>query len=510
MRVSIVALAFLASLLAVPGAPRAAAQEDPYTLEVNPFKNALTGWERTGSDKAFTWNSADSTLTLKGQSGKDPPRLVYAKSPWEKGELRMQVKKGARKLRFVVAPPAPAKPVALELPASALKSTAWTDVAVRLGPGKATILSIGGDGTETEAAAAEIPAGAACRFGFEAPSGTDAVVTGVKLRWVYQDEPQVCEPGFESTFDGKSLAEWRPSREKDAPCFTVEKGLIVGTVRTEEDGWLVLSSRRVKSYELRMRALWSTTALVIRALEVPGQGGQINRFDTVQVAITDLLDPAGMNEIVSRVADGKCTVTINGKAVVDAKVKDADPAPISLFLPKGKRFFLRDIRIKDLSPGAAPAPSPPSSGAPARGGEGAPAAQAPGWKPKGGFAESEGVWQVAEAPAEGAGLVSLAADVSFYECRFKVGKGATALSVVPRANRGIERAPGVRLPEALFEKDDWTEVVLKMGVMTAHVLVAGEEVGTLEADTAIGPPGIRVGGGGSVRLKDLALVPLRK
>ncbi len=505
MRIPLLALA---ALFPLPAPDPAAAEGEPEVLQFDPFKNGFDGWARTGSDRAFTLNQQEATLTLKGMSGKEVPRLVCTKRAWDRGELRMQVKKGGRKLRLLVQPAPDGKPVVLELPSSAMKPGNWTDVALRLLPAKAALVVAGADGVETEVASAEIPAGVACRFGFEAPPGTDAVATGVRFRRVYEDEPQVCEEGFVSTFDGKALGPWQSGRADLAGVFSVEKGLILGVVRTEEIGWLALGDRRLKSYELRLRAIWGTTSLIVRAIEVAPEG-KFNKLDSVEISLTDHLDAEGMSDVVVRVADGGCAMSVNGKTVFDSKVKpDFDPTFISLFLAKGRKLLLRDIRIRGLDPGAAAAPRPtPTRPEP---GAGAPKPQAPGWTPKGEFTEAGGAWEVAEAPAGGAGLVSLAADTASYEMRFKVARGAQGLSFVPRANRGIERAPGIRLPEALFEKEEWTEVVVKVDLLSARVQVAGEEVGALEVEQAAGPPGIRVAGGGKARLKDLEIRGLRK
>ena len=261
----IVSLALAALALALPGRPAAA--DDDYTLQFDPFKNGFEGWQRTGSDKAFTLNQQEGTLTIKGQGGKDAPRLVWTKSTWDRGELRLQAKKGCRKLRLLVQPMPDGKPVVLELPSSAMKPANWTDVALRLLPAKAVLVVSGADGAESEVASAEVPAGVSCRFGIEAPSGSDLVATGVKIRRVYEDDPQICEEGFESLFDGKSLGSCVPMRPEDGTAFSVEKGLLVGQIRSEDAAYLVLGGHRAFGpYELRFRALWCTTFLEVRAV----------------------------------------------------------------------------------------------------------------------------------------------------------------------------------------------------------------------------------------------------
>src|SRR5690242_1348122 len=120
--------ALLALALLLPAAPAAAqglGESGPLPpLKVNPVKKGLDGWEKSGSDKAFAWNDAESTLTLKGQSGKEPPRLVYAKVQWDGGAIRFQAKKGARKVRVVLQPVPKAAPIAVEFPKDAVKAAA--------------------------------------------------------------------------------------------------------------------------------------------------------------------------------------------------------------------------------------------------------------------------------------------------------------------------------------------------------------------------------------------------
>jgi hypothetical protein len=292
----------------------------------------------------------------------------------------------------------------------------------------------------------------------------------------------------------------------------VDRGLLVGEDRTGQGAGIFLAHRAYASYEMRFRALWGTNFLEIRAVEVAGQGGQVNKFDTVQVNLADNIDPENVNDFVVRVADGKCVITVNGKAVFEQKVRDFGTTPIGLFVAKGRKFLLRDIRVKDL----APERSQPLGGAPAREEKkpepkpDAPPQAGSLWAPKGGFAEEGGVWTIEEAPDSGAGLLCLAGNAASYELRFKVGRGADGLTVVPRANRGVDRSGGIRLPEAYFEKDEWTEVVLRMDLLTAKATVGGKEAGTLDVEEAVGPPAFRVHGGGRARIRDLSIAPLKK
>ncbi|HEU4395832.1 MAG TPA: hypothetical protein VFS92_09720, partial [Planctomycetota bacterium] len=224
------ALLLLAAVL-VP----AAAQDDPWTLRLNPFRSGFTGWTRTGADKAFTWSDADQTVVVKGQSGKEAPRLVHSRIAWDRGGMKFQAKKGAKKVRVVLLPAAgDGKPVALEFPRDAVGAANWTDLAMRITKGKAALLAPGPDGGDKEVASAEIPDGSRWRFGFEAPSGTDATLGMIRFERVYEEEPQFCEPEFQPLFDGTGLAPWQPGRPEDANVFRVEKGVLVGEPRVED------------------------------------------------------------------------------------------------------------------------------------------------------------------------------------------------------------------------------------------------------------------------------------
>jgi hypothetical protein len=489
------------------GAPAARPQDDPFTLKSNPLRKGLDGWDRTGSDKVFVWSADEGSLTVKGASGKEPPRAVYTKVAWDRGGLRFQAKKGAKKIRVYLQPSA-GKAVVLEFPRDAVKGATWTDLGVVLRAGKAVLLAPGADGKEAEVLSADLPAGSVFRFGFEAPSGTEAVLSGVHLERVYEDEPQIAEPGFESTFDGKSLGSWQPGRPEDQGIFSADRGLLVGEARTG-DGMLALGSQEFAAYELRMRALWVTSALMVRAVQFPGQDGMVNKFDTIQPNLSDYLDPENLNDIVIRVAAGSCTVVVNGKKVLDEKVRPFETTPVLLLLRQGKRFYLRDIRIKNLSAeaGAAGAPPPPRPKTdPKADPKAAPAA---GWTAKGDFTGDNGTWS-ASGSREIAGILCQAGDLASYELRFKVGKGAEGLSLVPRGNRGVDRSAGMRLADALFAKEEWTEVVLRTELMTARVSAGGAAAGTLQVDEAVGPPGIRVAPGGKATIKDLVVSLLKK
>jgi hypothetical protein len=346
----------LAALLALgpaAAAPAAPPGEGLAPLKVNPLRKGLDGWERSGTapDKAFAWNSAESVLTIKGQSGKEPPRLVFSKVEWDQGSLRFQAKKGARKIRVVLQPVPKAAPVALEFPKDAIKAAQWTDLGVALRGTKAVLLVPGADGNDAEVGSAEIPAGARFRFGFEAPPGTDAVLTGIVVQREYEDAPPFAEEGFTPIFDGKTLEGWRPLNPDDAPLFTVENGLLVGQVRAEGGGGIFHVARMLKEYELRFRAYWGTTHLAVRAVEFPGADGKINKFDSIQVNLGDNIDPENVNDISIRVAGGACVITVNGKKVLEEKVKPFDETPVGFFVERGKKFLLRDIRVRDIPAG---------------------------------------------------------------------------------------------------------------------------------------------------------------
>lgn len=503
----LVAAALLAAALLLSfgvAVPAAWAQEDPWTLRLNPFRRGLDGWTRLGPEKSFTWTEGETSLAIKGQSGKEPPRLVYGKALWERGAMRLQAKKGARKLRLVLVPEKGGAAVGLEAPRDALQGGTWCDLALRFDDGRAALLVPVGEGKEREVASAALPAEGRYRMGFEAPSGTEAVVSNVTLERVLRERPPFHEPEFEPVFDGTQLAPWEPGNAASASVFRAERGVLVGEVRVEDYGWLVLGDRSYKAYELRMNALWSTTALEVRAVDVPGEGGQIHRLDSVQVNLTDHLDPEIVNEVSIRAAEGKVVAVVNGKKVLDVKTKDFAPTPISFLVARGKRCMLRDIRIRDLAPEAterssgppSPAGDPPPGEKPAGG---------PAWTVKGGFSEKGGTWTAENAEA-GTGLVQGGTPASF-ELRFKVGKGTAGLSVLPRAGRGVTRSSGIRLDDAHFAKAEWTEVVLRVELLTAKVLVGGAEAGFLDLDQAAGPPGLRVDAGGSARVKDLVLEP---
>jgi hypothetical protein len=361
------ARAAAALLLLAAGSLAAAAppQEDPWTLRVGLTKAGLDGWARTGTavEKAFAWNRDEGTLAMKGQSGKEPPRIVWPRIAWDRGEFRFQAKKGARKVRVVLVPAAGGKAIPCDFPGSAVKSAAWTDLAVRVGGGKASLLAWEGEAPEAEVASVPLPEGTAVRFGLEAPAGTEAVLTGLFLRRTYEEGPQACEEGFASLFDGEGLGEWVPFLPEYAPAFSVEKGLLDGTWRGEGSAGLIYRGRKFTTYELRFRALWGTTFLMVRALEVPGREGKINRFETAQPNLTDYLDPDDLHDVVVRVTKEHCRVTVDGKQVFEQKVKEVSETSVILWVDQGKRFRLRDLRVRDI--GEEPATEPPPGAPPA-------------------------------------------------------------------------------------------------------------------------------------------------
>ena len=361
IRGGLLAAALAAVALAAPSA-RAGGEEDPFLLKVDPFKSGLEFWERTGAwDKVFSWSADASTLAVKGTGGKEPPRIVYPRVAWDRFEMRFQVKKGLRKLRFVLRPvaaagPGPAAsagdPVLVEVPGSAARGGTWSDVVVRVGAGRAAVLLPDPAGEKEIGATAfpaTLPAGTRFRVGIEAPSGYEASLSGFRLVRKYENEPQVCEDGFISTFNGTDLGDWRPNDPAMASLFRVENGLLVAEVRDQEAGWLVLAGRAARNFELRMRAVWGSNSLQIRAIEVPGEGGKIRMLDTIQMNVTDTLEPEDFTDIVVRVEANVCSITVNGKKVLDSKVvPDRPVVPVSFFVFKGKKCFLRDLRFKDL------------------------------------------------------------------------------------------------------------------------------------------------------------------
>jgi hypothetical protein len=131
-----------------------------------------------------------------------------------------------------------------------------------------------------------------------------------------------------------------------------------------------------------------------------------------------------------------------------------------------------------------------------------------GWKGAGGAVEKDGGWSVEDAGDE-TGVVCDASKLGSYELRFKVGKGADGLAVVPRATRGLKRAPGIRLDASLFAAEEWTEVVLRVVLLKATVTVGGKDAGAMDLDHASGPPAVRVDAGGHASLKDLRVEPVR-
>jgi len=488
----------------------ARAVEDPYVMEINPFKDGLDSWERTGKDKAFTWDREGATLTVKGQSGKEVPVLLYPGFRAEKFEVSLRVKKFARKLKLLLRPSTGAEDVTLEIPKGYVKD-AWNEFLLRVASGKAVLLS-----GEEEAASVDLPADASFRFGFDGSYGGDGVVSDLRIVQRYENPPQFCEEGFTSVFDGATMGPWRPHKPEMEPLFTIDSGLLIGEVRAEDFGMLALVTQKYKAYDFRLRALWGSDYLEVRAVEVPGLGGIVNKMDTIQTKLSDYLRRDGMTDIGIRVENGKCVIVVDGKTVLDVATAEFGETFVSLILTKGKKFLLRDLRIRDLAAGAAPPeprrdvrpdPGPVDDDAKDGPGKETRAPPPPGWKatPEGsGFTGEGASWECAEAGEDGAALLSEAGRASTYTLRFRAAKGAEGLSLVPRALRDPLRDSGMRLDDALFE-GEWNEVQLRMELLTAKVTVNGKSAGSLEVSSAVGPPALRVSPGGSVRIEGLAL-----
>jgi hypothetical protein len=345
-----------------------AAQEDPLTLIVKPLRSGLERWERTGPEKAFTWTAAGEVLAIRGQSGKETPRILYRKAAWDRGELRFQAKRGSRKIRVVLRPEPQGAPVVAEFPRDAVKATEWSDLAVRVGGGKAALLSVDPDGKETEVGAADLPAGTRVRFGFEAPSGVDATLTGVRLVRPYEEAPPFAEEGFDVAFDGTTLNGWQV-RPDVSPNVEVARGILTAETPVLDEGIFWYDARLYKAYELRFRALWPSTCLKVRAVEAIGKDGKVKPLDTIHLILTDHLDAEADTDVAIRVADGRCTVRVNGKQVIDDKAVGFEVTPVAFLVERGKKTLLRDIRIRDLAPGEGRTPGG-SSGVPGMGGDG--------------------------------------------------------------------------------------------------------------------------------------------
>lgn len=347
---SVTAALLLATALAValPAPPASKAEEDPYTLRLNPFKVNLADWHRVGPEKSFQWIEDDAVLVIKGASGKETPSLVYRKRAWAEFEITLRAKKFSSKLRLMLEPEAGGEAVVVEVPRKAVSGDKWCEMALVVGGGRATLMA-GGE----EMAAAEVPGGTRFRFGFEAPSGASASVTDVRLVRKYVNPDPVCEEGFESLFDGKTLGAWVPMKPEMSSCFSVADGLLQLEVRADDFAGLVLGDRRLKEYELRFRALWGSTGLVLRAVEVPGLGGVISRTSSAQLDLTPQLDPDDSVDFVVRVKDRRCTLVANGKQMVDDPVGEYVDTPLLFIVTKGKKALIRDLRIRDLSGEAA-------------------------------------------------------------------------------------------------------------------------------------------------------------
>ena len=80
--------------------------------------------------------------------------------------------------------------------------------------------------------------------------------------------------------------------------------------------------------------------------------------------------------------------------------------------------------------------------------------------------------------------------------------------MLPRADRGVERSGGVRLPEALFLEAEGRRSC-SAWISSGHRHRGGAAVGSMDVESAVGP-GIRVAAAGKARIKDLAIVPLKK
>jgi len=339
MRLAAAALVVLAGTL-----PAAAEGQDPWTLSVNPLKGGLDGWDMVAGDKVFSYTQEESSLVIKGKGGKEVPRLFYKGRAWDEFEAHVRAKKFASKLRLALFPQPEGPAVVVEVPSKAVAKDKWNELVLKVGDGKAVLLS----GTE-EVAASAAPKGTRFRFGFEAPSGTSATVSDLRLVRRYVNPPQVCEEGFTSLFDGSTLGSWQPQGEGGGDVFSVENGILTAAVRTPDFGMIAYAAQRFGEYELRFRCLWGTNALTVRAIEVPGTDGHINKFDTVQVALTDNIDPDDVNDVVVRVTGGRCAITVNGKDVYDQETAKFGSTRISFNLPKGKKFLIRDLRVKDLA-----------------------------------------------------------------------------------------------------------------------------------------------------------------
>jgi hypothetical protein len=351
MRIGVRLAAFVLPLLAaawsLPGA-RAAEEPaaDPWVVGVNALKGGLEDWNVEAPAKTFAWNADEGAIVVKGQSGKVPPRAWYRKRAWPEFTAWLRVKKGANKPRVLLVPfEAKSDAISLEIPKKALGTESWTEVTLRVAGTRAAIVK--GD---EELGGVDLPAGKRWHLGFEAPSGTSASFGGLRMERRYANPPQFAEEGFTSLFDGTSLGELRPAGGEGADRrWRVENGLIVGENRDAERTVLLIA-RELKAYELRFTLLWGGTEAMVRAVEIEGkEKGKINTFDTVDVNFTDHMDPTDSLDCTIRVADGKCIAVANGKTVLEQKTVPFPSTIAAFLLGQGKKVFLRDVRIKDLS-----------------------------------------------------------------------------------------------------------------------------------------------------------------
>jgi len=425
--------------------------------------------------------------------------MVYREHAWHEFEMTFRAKKFTNRVKVLVVPPPPADPVALDLPPAATTKEKWNDLRLAVAGGKATLFA--GD---EELASAPVPAGVRLRPGFEAPSGATGGFCQIRILRRYRNDAPVAEEGFSLLFDGAWLGQWAAHGDA-ASCFEVKDGLLCGEVRTKEAALLSWRGGRWAAYELRFRVLWGTTGLILRAVEVPGAGGNISILASKQVDLTDYLDPQDVSDVEVRVADGRFRVTLNGKKIFEEIAGKFDPTPIAFILAQGKKFRLRDIRLKDLGGGAGSPPAPgPAAGKGKKADEGVRA-----WKPEpdGVFTQEEGggAWKAENAGTTPAALAAEGAQVQSYTLSFRVARGARGLSLVPRAQRGATRATGIPLADDLFATEEWTDVSLVVDLLDATVTVGGRRHSTLDLDDAVGPPALRLGAGGAARVKDLKL-----
>ncbi|MHC4820953.1 MAG: LamG domain-containing protein [Planctomycetota bacterium] len=327
--------------------PAMAQQSNPDVLERNPFKAGLSDWKKQGKAKAFQWDSEGAELQIRGQSGKEPSRMYYGLVAWDEYQVRMKVKKGARKFFMLFQPAVKGEPKVLEIPKSATKKGRWIDLTVHVGGGRISV-----DAGEEEVAAVEVPARSRWHVGFDAPSGANVLLTTVKIVRKYENPEQYAEEGFRSIFDGSSRDLWRGNNEDMDRTISVDKGRLVTEVRSVPIALVGFRGGSLKEYELRFRVMWGSNGLIVRPLEVAGMGGQISKLHTIQVNLGDHLDPLDVTDVVIRLEKRHCKVTVNGKTVFDSDTSEYKSTPFSFMVPQGKRCAMRDIRIKLLGDAA--------------------------------------------------------------------------------------------------------------------------------------------------------------